>query len=462
MFYTFSAIFIGTGLTLFAIKVHKGEMLDIEFASGTSVEFELKQPMDIKDVRGLIDNVARQRQHELPGPSVYAVGTNGLGYEVVTANPIAAEVRKGVLDALGERLKTDLPSTFDGYDQAASTQLGKAILPIDTSQTQIPGAPAEMVANHVGGAAIVLNNLNPPLKPSEIKARVDRMRMQAQPGQATVPYREFDVATETGRDEATNSAVILISDPALPHDQDAAKWELELVTPMWKMVTEAIHSEAKLQKVSNFDAQVAGETAREAMLALAMSIAGIMAYIWVRFGNLKYGTATVVALLHDVVFTVAAIGFSHYVVELPAIGHFFSNVLLIEPFRINLTIIASILTVMGYSMNDTVVVFDRIRENRGKFGATSRQVINDSINQTLSRTLLTSGCTLVTVTTMYFLGGPGIHGFTYCLLLGILVGTYSSVAIAAPILLLGKHEDGGPGSTDIARKSQPVGQLQRA
>ena len=104
-----------------------------------------------------------------------------------------------------------------------------------------------------------------------------------------------------------------------------------------------------------------------------------MAYIWVRFGNLKYGTATVVALLHDTLFTLAAIGFAHYLADT-----FIGDALLIEPFRINLTLVAAILTVMGYSMNDTVVVFDRIRENRGKFGHVSRQVINDSINQTLS------------------------------------------------------------------------------
>src|SRR5437762_9434732 len=142
-----------------------------------------------------------------------------------------------------------------------------------------------------------------------------------------------------------------------------------------------------------------------------------MVYIWVRFGNVKYGTATVVALLHDVLFTLAAIGYSHYVINIPAIGHFFQNVLLVEPFRVNLTIIAAVLTVMGYSMNDTVVVFDRIRENRGRLGILRRQVINDSVNQTLSRTLLTSGLTLTTVTVMYIFGGSGIHGFTFALLI---------------------------------------------
>ena len=101
---------------------------------------------------------------------------------------------------------------------------------------------------------------------------------------------------------------------------------------------------------------------------------------------------------------------------------------------------------MGYSMIDTIVVFDRIRENRGRYGVLTRKVINDSINQTLSRTLLTAGTTLITVSTMYLLGGPAIHGFTFVLLVGILVGTYSSIAIAAPMLLTG---------SDVKREARP-------
>jgi SecD/SecF fusion protein len=115
---------------------------------------------------------------------------------------------------------------------------------------------------------------------------------------------------------------------------------------------------------------------------------------------------------------------------------------------------------MGWSMNDTVVVFDRIRENRGKLGHLSREVINDSINQTLSRTLLTGGTTIVTLFVMYVFGGPGIHGFTFALLVGILVGTYSSIAIASPILLIGLKQprEKTVRDTSVGRP----GQLQRA
>jgi len=156
-------------------------------------------------------------------------------------------------------------------------------------------------------------------------------------------------------------------------------------------------------------------------------------------------------MLHDMLFVLAAVGMAHLLADT-----FIGRALLIEPFRLNLTLVAAVLTVMGYSMNDTVVVFDRIRENRGRMGHTNRQVINDSINQTLSRTILTGGTTLATIFVMYVWGGSGIHGFTYCMLVGIIAGTYSSIAIAAPILLLG-------GGAEAANKDKPpVGQLQGA
>jgi len=111
---------------------------------------------------------------------------------------------------------------------------------------------------------------------------------------------------------------------------------------------------------------------------------------------------------------------------------------------------------MSYSMIDTIVVFDRVRENRGKFGHLSRRIVNDSINQTLSRTLLTGGTNIITVLVMYVMGGPGIHGFTFVLLVGIVVGTYSSIAMAAPVLLIGADTEAE------AVRQKPVGQLQRA
>jgi SecD/SecF fusion protein len=457
--YTFSGAFIAIGLVAFGAKWAQGQMLDIEFASGTSVQFDLKQPMKIDEVRKIIDDAARKDPEALGSPAVVSVGTDDRTYEVVTAKENATDVRRAVLAALGERLKVELPSTFAGVGTTFDVADGQQIIPIKPDTQEIAGFAPAGLDEHRQGAAIVLRELNPPLKPSEIKQRIEKARLAPQAGQQTVPYREFDVVSPDGNDEPTATAVVLVSDPAFPHDQDEAKWAEQLARPMWRLVNEGVNAQAPLQRVSNFDAQVAGETQREALIALFLSILLIMAYIWVRFGNLKYGTATVVALLHDTLFVLAAVGIAHYVANT-----FLGDALLIEPFRLNLPLTAAILTVMGYSMNDTVVVFDRIRENRGKFGHVSRNVINDSINQTLSRTLLTGGTTILTIFVMYIFGGPGIHGFTFALLVGILVGTYSSIAIAAPILLIGTPpgEAGQPSrDRDAESKKAPAGQLQR-
>jgi SecD/SecF fusion protein len=462
-FYAFSIIFIVIGLALFGIKLAKGQMMDIEFASGTGVQFELKQPMKIEEVRRILNDESSRNPTGLPAPSIYSVENSETTYEVVTPTPDAVKVREAVLTAMGERLKLELPSKFKGENQPYAQAFQNQVFPIDKPDLQVGGFTPPQLASHLEGVAIVLENLDPPLKPSEVKARMERVRLQPSPGGGIQPYRDTDVVNADGNDEPSKTLVVLVSDPAFEYKADAAKWEQELAAPTWRLVTEGVGGAPALQKVVNFDAQVAAETQREATIALVLSTLGIMAYIWLRFGNLKYGTATVVALVHDTIFTLAAIGFAHYIAY-TWLGH----LLLIEPFRINLTMVAAILTIMGYSMNDTVVIFDRIRENRGKFGAVSRRVINDSINQTLSRTLLTGGTTILTIFVMYVWGGPGIHGFTYALLLGILVGTYSSIAIASPILLFGdKAHDEGPReekreSKGAGKSLQPVGQLQRA
>jgi SecD/SecF fusion protein len=136
----------------------------------------------------------------------------------------------------------------------------------------------------------------------------------------------------------------------------------------------------------------------------------------------------VVALMHDVLITLTAIAVSHWLFQ-PL------SSLLIEDFKISLTMVAAFLTIAGYSLNDTIVVFDRIREVKGKSPKLTSQMINQSVNQTLSRTLLTSATTIFAVFLLYVFGGEALHGFSYALFVGIVVGTYSSIFVAAPILL---------------------------
>jgi preprotein translocase subunit SecF len=153
----------------------------------------------------------------------------------------------------------------------------------------------------------------------------------------------------------------------------------------------------------------------QAFLATIYSLVGMLVYLWFRF-ELIYGVAAVVAVFHDTLITVGAFSLTNQ--------------------EITLTVIAAILTLIGYSMNDTVVVFDRIRENLAMNRRESlSDLVNRSINQTLSRTVLSSGLTFLTVMSLFIFGGEVLHGFSFALVVGILIGTYSSIAVAAPMLV---------------------------
>ncbi len=154
---------------------------------------------------------------------------------------------------------------------------------------------------------------------------------------------------------------------------------------------------------------------RQAGWAVLWSLMGMLVYLWFRF-EFIYGAAAVIAVFHDTLITIG----------------FFS----LLNTEITLTVVAAILTLVGYSMNDTIVVFDRIRENLQTMRrATLSEVVNKSINQTLSRTILTSGLTFLTVLSLFIFGGEVLHGFSLALVIGILIGTYSSIAVAAPMLV---------------------------
>jgi preprotein translocase subunit SecF len=161
--------------------------------------------------------------------------------------------------------------------------------------------------------------------------------------------------------------------------------------------------------------QVGGQLRHQAVMATLYSLAGMLVYLWFRF-ELIYGIGAVVACFHDTIITVG----------------FFS----LLNKDISLTVIAAILTLIGYSMNDTIVVFDRIRENIKLLRREPlADIVNKSINQTLSRTILTSGLTFLTVLSLYMFGGEVLRGFSLALVIGILIGTYSSIAVAAPMLV---------------------------
>ena len=191
----------------------------------------------------------------------------------------------------------------------------------------------------------------------------------------------------------------------------------------------------EVRNVSVVGPTVGKQLEKQALLATLWSMLGMLVYLWFRF-QLIYGVAAVVACFHDTLITVGAFAL------LDSFGF--------KGLEISLTVIAAILTLVGYSMNDTIVVFDRIRENlRLSRRESLPDVVNRSINQTLSRTVLTSGLTFLTVLSLFIFGGPVLRGFSFALVVGILIGTYSSIAVAAPMLVAWQEWRARSGSTAV-------------
>ena len=198
-----------------------------------------------------------------------------------------------------------------------------------------------------------------------------------------------------------------------------------------KSVQSEFNSKAQPERLENFDPQLASSTQQRALYAIVASWAAIVFYLWFRFGNWTFGLAALLCLIHDLFFTLGAIAVCHYLH-----GSVIGNLFMLQEFKIDLPAVAALLTLVGYSVNDTIVVFDRIREVRGKNPTLSFQMINDSVNQTLSRTVLTSFVTWLVVLVLYIWGGEGVHLFAFVMVVGVIVGTYSSIYIASPLLLI--------------------------
>ena len=173
-------------------------------------------------------------------------------------------------------------------------------------------------------------------------------------------------------------------------------------------------STINFRRVENVGPKVSKELLNDGLLAISLSLAAMLFYIWIRF-EWQFSLGAIVALVHDVIITVGIFSFLSY--------------------EVNLSIVAAVLTIVGYSMNDTVVIFDRIRENLRKYSKISiTDISNISTNETLSRTLITSLTTLLALLSIYIFGGAILKGFSFAMIIGVIVGTYSSIFVATPIL----------------------------
>ena len=187
-----------------------------------------------------------------------------------------------------------------------------------------------------------------------------------------------------------------------------------LIPEIKRKLTETLNADVDFRRVENVGPKVSAELLESSIIAISLALAAMLFYIWIRF-EWQFSVGSIIALLHDVTIT---------------LGIF--SILALE---INLSIIAAVLTIVGYSMNDTVVIYDRIRENLFKYTKISiSDVSNLSINETLARTIITSVTTLLALLSIYILGGEILRGFSFAMILGVLIGTYSSIFVASPVL----------------------------
>ena len=188
----------------------------------------------------------------------------------------------------------------------------------------------------------------------------------------------------------------------------------KLIPEIKKTLSDNLTSEINFRRVENVGPKVSAELLQSGIIAISLSLAAMLFYIWIRF-EWQFSIGSIIALFHDVIITL--------------------GIFSILSLEINLSIIAAVLTIVGYSMNDTVVIYDRIRENLGKYHRLNiSDIANLSINETLARTIITSVTTLLALVSIFILGGEILRGFSFAMILGVLIGTYSSIFVASPIL----------------------------
>jgi len=433
---------------------------DIEFTGGTQVEFALKAP---EGQAGVPIAQVRERVAEVfPTATVQELPFEAEGREKgisrfiisVSSESIGPDGRKvaadeaSVKDVLSRKFEDMRPESRGGrVESIQTTEITEEVIRERLARTaaRLPAAPdGEMKEGDESTYAVtrfippeereflekirIKVGVSVPHMVEGLRRRIEAFLRDRHPDLAgTVFYRIEGTRLAGGRGEHTAFEVWVRSDYA---GRRGAMTNPEFWT---EVVRFSLGPEEVFASTTSFEPRMAGEMWDKAVIAIVFSLVAIVLYMWFRFAKVGYGVAAVVALVHDVLITLGAVACTGLVA-----AWWSGNPFLITDMRINLPMVGAFLTLIGYSLNDTIVVFDRIRENRGKFGDLSIDVCNRSINQTLTRTIWTSLTTLMVVTVLYWRGGTAstLHGFSFVLALGVLVGTYSSIAIASSVLVL--------------------------
>ncbi len=412
-----SVIVIALGLIATAAR-GRG-MYNIDFTGGTLVTIRLND--QDAQLKGLTESgragFVRDKARSLPDVTVESLTVggekSGERYNIRTTEQKIDKVKQVVLDSFGTALQRVELAPGAPAPIAPAADPAKADAPVK----------AATVADRFAGGREIPLQFNLPQSASSIVAS---FRNVLQAAGITNPDARFEVLNPkaiAGSTSVADSTTLTLRTNLEP---DVAQAQL-------KSLASALRNDRNLlfERSETFGSTVAGETQTLAIVATVSSWLIIAVYLWFRFKSLVYGLAAIIAVVHDVLVTLGAIAVTYWLSNIPGV----SQALLLEPFKIDLPMIAAFLTLIGFSVNDTIVIFDRIRELKGKTPYLTGQMINDALNQTLSRTILTSFTAWLVVVILYVLGGEGLHGFAFSLVVGFLSGTYSTIYIASPILI---------------------------
>lgn len=473
-YYWFTATIL---LSLFGISVFlfRGQnALNIDFTGGTLYTGELKQPTEIATLRRLLSD---ERQRQLLQVNSVQETDGGRGAEFLIkyadgssqAVTLQQDPPRGATPAEREAEVARRASALPDYSvqlvfrqEPGSSTTQSTLFDVRTSEKAsdlVLVAISRLLRDEQGESLLnkpTLENIklegdkatltfNQPASPAAVKMLLQRQAIALGLGEGQ--FFAVQGSGSGGKEGQFSEMTVELTSP-LPE-----------VKAKFAQVLDSLKAEfdarPQPQRLENFDKQLATETQGRALYAILLSWLAVLCYLWFRFGSWKFGAAAVLCLIHDLTFTLGIIALCHYLyLWMPGVA----NMLLIQDFKIDLPTVAALLTLVGYSVNDTIVVFDRIREVRGKNPLLTPQMINDSINQTLSRTLLASLTTFLVVIVLYIWGGEGVHLFAFVMVVGVIVGTYSSIYIASPLLLI--FGEGSPaGVRERKPEAQPEGAM---
>ena len=436
-----SLVFIAVGL---AAAWQRGQgLFDIDFTGGTSVQIAFKpdQALEIAAVREAVS--------ELPDVAVSSVTVGdaaaNLRYKIDTSERDAAAVERTLRESFPGRLATysmgfgEIVSAA-GPEGSATTDGGNGEQaegeePQADTETTASTPPEETPAAEVASLSTAVE--------LDFPQKINLPTLRETIEQAFAAAGHAEAAFElTSPEMTTRLKPYRVWSLSTTLDPKTTRVVLEQVAA--KLAETPIYLSA-----NTIGGKVAGNTKVTAVYALLASLVMIVAYVWLRFQNVAFGLAAVVALLHDVLVTIGCLALSIYAA--PFLGW-----ALVDDFKISLDVVAALLTTVGFSINDTIVIFDRMREIRGKSTTVTAEMVDRAVNQTLSRTILTSGTAFLATFILYALGGQGIHAFAFATMIGILSGTYSTIYIAAPIVLWLQGRLGAVPATTSRPATQPA------